>query len=387
MPEQMPLISANDHWLLAAVCAGLVASAIWAERMNWAQTLSAPLLIMLGGMILANSGVIPNKAPVYSGIGAYLMPVAIPLLLLRADLRRVLRDTGPMLMAFTVAVVATVVGALLAPLFVDLGHDEAEITATMAASLIGGSLNFVATAETLGFTEPSRYVAALSADVLGAVIFLMLLTLLPLSAYLRSKLPSDYFDPEGRPVDPASSASDSADAEPAGEFHLQGLSLALGISIAICALSVWLCNWLEMPSLKLLLITTITLLVANLLPGLQKHIQGEFVLGAFLMYAFFVTIGAGAQLVTVLESALPMLGLVSIILGVHLVLLLALGRLFKLGLAELMIASNACIIGPATAIGLASSRGWTSLATPGMLVGVLGYAIGTFIGVALFQVL
>ena len=40
-----------------------------------------------------------------------------------------------------------------------------------------------------------------------------------------------------------------------------------------------------------------------------------------------------------------------------------------------------------SAIGLASSRGWTSLATPGMLVGVLGYAIGTFIGVALFQVL
>lgn len=385
MLEQYPLITADQHWLLAAICAGLVASAIWAERMNWAQTLSAPLLIMLGGMILANSGVIPNKAPVYSGIGAYLMPVAIPLLLLRADLRRVLRDTGPMLAAFAVAVTATVAGALLAPLFVDLGHDEAEITATMAASLIGGSLNFVATAETLGFNEPSRYVAALSADVLGAVIFLMLLTLLPLSAYLRNKLPSAYFDPQGRPVDPATKV-DESDTE-AGEFHLQGLSLALGISIAVCALSVWLCDWLNMPSLKLLLITTITLIIANAFPGLQKHIHGEFVLGAFLMYAFFVTIGAGAQLVTVLESALPMLGLVSIILCVHLVLLLVLGRLFKLGLAELMIASNACIIGPATAIGLASSRGWTSLATPGMLVGVLGYAIGTFIGVALFQVL
>ena len=386
MTDQMPLISAQDHWLLAAVCAGLVASAIWAERMNWAQTLSAPLLIMLGGMILANSGVIPNKAPVYSGIGAYLMPVAIPLLLLRADLRRVLRDTGPMLMAFMVAVFATIVGALIAPLFVDLGADEAQITATMAASLIGGSLNFVATAETLGFNEPSRYVAALSADVLGAVIFLMLLTLLPLSAYLRKQLPSSYFDAQGRPVDPGTDTESATEAQ-AGEFHLQGLSLALGISIAICAASVWICDALELPSLKLLLITSITLVVANAFPGLQKHIQGEFVLGAFLMYAFFVTIGAGAQLVTVLESALPMLGLVTVILAVHLLLLLLLGRLFKLGLAELMIASNACIIGPATAIGLASSRGWTSLATPGMLVGVLGYAIGTFIGVALFQLL
>lgn len=386
MSEQIPLIDASNHWLLAAVCAGLVASAIWAERMNWAQTLSAPLLIMLGGMILANTGVIPNKAPVYSGIGAYLMPVAIPLLLLRADLRRVIRDTGPMLKAFTVAVVATVAGALVAPLFVDLGADEAEITATMAASLIGGSLNFVATAETLGFNEPSRYVAALSADVLGAVIFLMLLTLLPLSAYLRKALPSSYFDSQGRPVDPGT-ADHPTDETASSEFNLQGLSLALGISIAICALSVWICDLLSMPSLKLLLITSITLVVTNGFPQIQKHIQGEFVLGAFLMYAFFVTIGAGAQLVTVLESALPMLALVTVILVVHLALLLLLGRLFKLGLAELMIASNACIIGPATAIGLASSRGWTSLATPGMLVGVLGYAVGTFIGVGLFQVL
>ena len=48
-----------------------------------------------------------------------------------------------------------------------------------------------------------------------------------------------------------------------------------------------------------------------------------------------------------------------------------------------MTASNACILGPATAAGLAGTKGWKTLVTPGILVGILGYAIGNFIGVGL----
>jgi uncharacterized membrane protein len=59
----------------------------------------------------------------------------------------------------------------------------------------------------------------------------------------------------------------------------------------------------------------------------------------------------------------------------------------KLDLAEVMIASNACILGPAPAAALAASKGWQPLVAPGILVGLLGYAIATFIGVALTEVL
>jgi uncharacterized membrane protein len=68
---------------------------------------------------------------------------------------------------------------------------------------------------------------------------------------------------------------------------------------------------------------------------------------------------------------------------VHLVVLVIVGRLFRLDLAEVMIASNACILGPAPAAALAASKGWQPLVAPGILVGMFGYAIGTFIGVAL----
>jgi uncharacterized membrane protein len=68
---------------------------------------------------------------------------------------------------------------------------------------------------------------------------------------------------------------------------------------------------------------------------------------------------------------------------VHLVLIVVLGRLFRLDLAEVMIASNACILGPAPAAALAAGKGWRKLIAPGILVGLFGYAIATFLGVGL----
>lgn len=68
---------------------------------------------------------------------------------------------------------------------------------------------------------------------------------------------------------------------------------------------------------------------------------------------------------------------------VHLCLLVIVGKLMKLELTEVMIASNACILGPPTAAALAASKGWQPLIAPGILVGLFGYAIATFIGIAL----
>ena len=105
------------------------------------------------------------------------------------------------------------------------------------------------------------------------------------------------------------------------------------------------------------------------------------------MYIFFVVIGAGANLGDVVGAALPIIKFIVVMVVVHLCLIVILGRLLKLDLAEVMIASNACILGPAPAAALAASKGWQPLVTPGILVGVLGYAIATFLGIGLTTLL
>ena len=51
---------------------------------------------------------------------------------------------------------------------------------------------------------------------------------------------------------------------------------------------------------------------------------------------------------------------------------------------RLLIASSSAIGGPPTSVALARSVGWKSLEVPALLVGNIGYAISTFIGIAFY---
>lgn len=376
------MIESDQTLLLSAVLVILTATAMAAEKTRWGQTVSAPLIILVGAMLLANAGLIPHSAPAYSATSALLVPMAIPMLLMRADLQRVLRETGPMLLAFTLAVALTVIGCFVAAALIDMGDSEAAIASALTASYIGGSLNFVATSEVVGL-EDSMYVAALSADTLGAVVFLTLLMMLPSVPLARKWMPSRFMDAAGNSLGDTSSEADAV-GEPFSILKaVNGIALALGI----CALSRVIVDWLGYGNLFILMITVITLMVANFAKPLLRHVAHEFELGTFMMFVFFAAIGAGADLAEVVGAALPATLFIMILVTVHLALLLPLGRLFKLDLAEAMVASNACILGPPTAVALAASRGWRELITPGMLVGILGYSIGTFIGVAIYNTL
>lgn len=54
----------------------------------------------LVGLAASNLGLISSEAPAFSIILEYLLPAAVPLLLYRADVRRVIKSTGALLLAF-----------------------------------------------------------------------------------------------------------------------------------------------------------------------------------------------------------------------------------------------------------------------------------------------
>ena len=377
----MPLIAADNTLLLLSALVVLVAVGFAAEKTRWGRALSAPLFILFGAMLLSNVGVIPYSAPMYGTVSSVIIPMAIPMLLLRADLKKVFAESGPMLLAFTVAVVLTVVGAYVGAFLIDLGEYEAQITGVLAAGYIGGSVNFVATSQAVEFNDSSTYVATLSADAVGAVLFLLLLMSLPALGFARRAMPSRFIDAEqNEAIDPnAHLASDDS------SFDLPKAINGLALSLVICAVGQGIVTLFNTPNLFIVIITVLALLVANFGKPLLKHVQAEFEIATFMMYVFFAVIGAGADLGQVLGAALPATLFLVVLILVHLGLLLVVGRLLRLDLAEVMVASNACILGPPTAAALAASRGWRELVMPGMLVGILGYSIGTFIGIGIYQ--
>ncbi len=380
----MSLISAEQTFQLAAVLIGLAAFGFWVETTHIGRKLSGVLIILFSAVVLSNIGLIPHSASMYGTVTSVFVPLAIPMLLFRADLKQVLAEIGPMFKSFVAAAAVISLSIILLTLLFDFGEYEAQVAGTLAASYIGGSLNFVATAQAVELNEPTHYVGALTADTIGAIFFMMVLMLMPTLAFVRKAMPSPFFDSNGAVPEAETAGDEEAQDQP---FNIIGFVAALATSAAICALGQIIASVLGQDNYFILIITVLALSVANFLKPLVRHFNSEFEIGTFFMYLFFVTIGASADLATIAGVALPYVLLICGAVGVFFVLILIVGKVLKLDLAELMIAANACILGPATAAALAAGQGWRSLVTPGMLTGILGYSVGTFIGVAITYIL
>jgi uncharacterized membrane protein len=127
------------------------------------------------------------------------------------------------------------------------------------------------------------------------------------------------------------------------------------------------------------IISILALIPATAMPKMMARMHGGYELGIALSFVFFAMIAAGADVVTLIQQAPVLLLIIGILLSVHGLVTFGLGAVFKLSLPELITASNAAILGATTAPALAAAKGWKDLVTPGVLVGVFGYAIGTVI--------
>ena len=379
----MSLISPNETLQIAGILTGLAAFGFWVETTAIGRKASGVLIILCLGVLLSNIQIIPHSADAYGVVGSMLVPLAIPMLLFRADLKQVFAEVGPMLKAFIASALVIAVSIIVLTLAFDFGEYESKVAGTLAGSYIGGSLNFVATAQAVQLDDPNHYVAALTADTIGAVLFLILLMVMPALAFVRRLMPSRYYSEAGANLGTEAGQQETTAAKP---FDVAGLAAAMAISFIICALADLISAKLGQESYSILIITILALLVANFMKPLVKRFNSEFEVGTFFMYMFFVTIGAGADIATIAGVALPYVVLICLAVAMFFVLILVVGRVLRLDLAELMVAANACILGPATAAALAAGQGWKDLVTPGMLTGILGYSVGTFIGVAVTKI-
>ena len=374
----------NPVWVMAILFA-LSAIGFLSEKTRLGRSLTSTVVVILLAIVAANIGLIPHESIAYNFVFSYVVPVIIPLFLFKANLRQMATEASRLSGAFLLATVATVIGVLVAITLVDVSQlvvgnrsaqeTEAAIAGLFASTYIGGSVNYAALGEVTGLIrEASFFSAATAVDNLYSALYLSVLAILPAWRWLAQR-----FAPDSSEV----IVDLAPDRKPT--VTAQSLTYSLALALVIVALSDALVAWLDWSMYRYAIITLVTVTIATTFPALAAKLEGSFELGVALSMVFFASIAAGANVQAVITLAPILIVFTGVLLLTHGLSLLLLGRFFKLTLPELIVASNAAILGATTAPALAAAKGWQHLIIPGVLVGVLGYALGTLVGTALYQ--
>ena len=385
----MSLIDASDVWTLWAIVIAWASVSIYLERRyRWAAVISGAVIALLGAILLVNLRIIPSDSSVYDNVWNYAVPLAVPLLLFEADLRKIWKESGRSFGAFHISALGTMLGAMIATLLLSRQLPEVEgVCAMFTASYIGGSVNYAAMKQTFAVSSDVASAGVVADNLLMALYFLVLMTI-PGLRLAQKYFPHTVPDQNNQAVT-ARAANPMEHART--EMSLQDIAMALAVAATIVAVSLKIATFITNSSLpavikmflgqKYLLITTVTVVAATACPQFFQKIKGSKEIGTFFIYLFFVVIGIPASIPLLIQKSPVLFFYAAIIVSVNLVVTLALGKWCGLSLEELLICSNANIGGPTTAAAMAVAKGWHELVIPALLVGVWGYAIGNYCGI------
>ena len=175
---------------------------------------------------------------------------------------------------------------------------------------------------------------------------------------------------------------------PASKPSSDGLAVGYGLAF-VWGLGVLLASrlvGLAIPAVPSILVLTTVALVAAQLPWGRSR-RGCYDEGLLLIQPFFAVIGLSSPVGGLLGEGLPVLVYAAWIVALQAIAVLLVRRWRRWPLGETLVASQAAIGGPSTALALATSLKRSELALPAVAIGLLGYLVGTYLGLIATAVL
>ncbi|MEZ4703241.1 MAG: DUF819 family protein [Rhodothermales bacterium] len=351
----------------------------------WARRMSTILWVLFTSALLSNAGLIPTDAPIYGAVVDFTVPFAVCLILFKVDLSDIRSAGRPMLVAFALACAGTAIGVVIAnvttvSLFADLlGDDAWKLAGPYTGTYIGGSLNFVALWSGLQIENQDLFAAANAVDNLALFPLYALWVAVPAFLARRYATAKQWAVPE---------EEDERIDRPAPRFDVWHVAALVGTALAVMAVSTWIkAEWVDRvaPAVPGILIVTTLALIAGQIPAVRR-LEGAWELSELVFLAFFASIGAQMNfyLAVVLSPALFLY--VAIVVVFDVLFVYGIGWAMRMDPRVLTIAQVAAKSGPAMVLPLAETLGSRHLVLAGLIVAMLGYALGNYAGFAVAQI-
>ena len=338
---------------------------------------------IIGNLPFINEGTMAMKDTITS----VMIPLAIPMLLFACSFDfSILKGSAKVLiLGLIAAIIAVVSGYFIFGIHI---HEGEKVAALLMGCETGGTINMASLQQMLGVSNET-YVLLNTYDMIVCFIYLIFLMSFGIK-FSRKIMP---FDKSKIDINTSIKVEDESTHNPYSDFFskkwLNQLWKIL-IAVVVCVVLAFLLTkafpkgWF-MP-VFILGITTFAIIASFFKP--IKKLDKSYDTGMYLIYIFSITVASMADLRNIhLAEELNVLGFLFFIIFGSLFLLWILGAIFKVDADLTVVASVALVNSPPFVPMIVSAQKNKSMLIPGITIGLVGFAVGNYLGFMIAQLL
>ena len=365
------------------------------DRYKFLEKIGPILLLYIIGAIIGNTGLMPASAAVIQDIMTTLIiPLAIPMMLFSCNFRHwdIKRTLTTLITGIIAVIIAVVAGYyIFKPIVLPGSMIESQfhnIAGLMAGVYTGGTPNMAAIKIMLEVPNET-YLMVHSYDMLISFAYMVFLLSIGIRLFRRFLKKSVAQSTTGESHMPVEQFEEHPYRDIFKKRNFLPLLLAFGLSLLIFGVSAAISMLFSKDSQVVVIILGITTLgIAASFVNPVRRIKKSFDAGMYLVYIFSIVVASMADV-----SKLDFAGGISVFLYIltaifgSLLLHLLMARLFKLDPDTVIIASVALVNSPPFVPMMATAMKNKNVIISGLTIGLVGYAIGNYLGFIIANVL
>lgn len=349
------------------------------------------LILYVIGLIIGNIGLMPDELAVAQDILSNgTVPLAIPLMLFGCTFNK--GGTRSQLLALVTGMISVVTAVIIGYLIFGSHIEEGEKVGGMLTGVYtGGTINLAALKTMLGVKDET-YILINSYDILVSFIYLTFLLTVGIK-FFRKILPHAKTSLSSKDEDEIKKEMEKGEADPyQGLFTKNGMKqagISIGFTLIICAVSGGIALALPEGAFMTVFILMLTTLGIGASFIRKIHdLKYSYDLGMYCIYIFCIAVASMADLGSLnLAGGLNLMGyLLTAVFG-SLVIQTILARIFRIEADMMVISSVTYINSPPFVPMMAAAMKNKDVLVPGLSIGIIGYALGNYLGFLISELL
>ena len=368
------------------------AGVLWlCRKVSFLGKIGPVLILYLIGLLIGNLGLMPDQLPAVQELMSNAMvPLAIPLMLFGCTFRK--EGTRSQILALITGMISVIMAVIIGYLIFGKDIDQgAKVGGMLTGVYTGGTINLAAL-KTMLSVKDETYIMINSYDILISFLYLTFLLTIGIRLF-RKILPHDKSVISRKDMAEIRKEIARNEENPyKGLFTRDGIRHAgtcVGLTLLICAVSAGVA--LAMPSGMFMTVFILMLTTLGIGASFIRKIHDtpySYDIGMYCIYIFCIAVASMADLGKLdFAGGINLFGYLLIAVFGSLLLQVIFAKMFRIEADMMVIASVTYINSPPFVPMMAAAMKNKNVLVPGLSIGILGYAVGNYLGFLISQLL